>query len=75
MLGNDARGRCIAAPEEVPLECGVMVMEHARLSVARAAPRHSRSTLPFAVWMSLAKSTPVAGLDEDCQALLGQAAG
>ena len=75
VLGNDARGRCIAAPEEVPLECGVMVMEHARLSVARAAPRHSRSTLPFAVWMSLAKSTPVAGLDEDCQALLGQAAG
>lgn len=75
VLGNDARGRCIAAPEEVPLECGVMVLEHARLSVARAAPRHSRSTLPFAVWMSLAKSTPVAGLDEDCQAMLGQASG
>ncbi|HSI53202.1 MAG TPA: hypothetical protein VK981_04470 [Ramlibacter sp.] len=71
VLGCDARGRCIAAPEEVPAECGVMVLEQGRLVVARAAPRHSRTSLPFGVWMALAKATPVTGLDEDAQALLG----
>jgi len=73
VLGSDARGRCIAAPDEVPAECGVLVLEQGRLSVARAAPRHQRSALPFGVWMALAKATPVAGLDEDCQGLLGEA--
>jgi hypothetical protein len=29
--------------------------------------------LPFGVWMALAKATPVAGLDEEAQALLGAA--
>jgi len=70
VLGNDARGRCIAAPEEVPDTCGVLVMEQGRLSVARAAPRKSRVALPFGVWMALAKATPVAGAGEDCQPLL-----
>ncbi|MEO7391643.1 MAG: hypothetical protein ABIU58_05680, partial [Ramlibacter sp.] len=37
VLGCDARGRCIAAPDEIPPECGVMVMEQGRLAVARAA--------------------------------------
>lgn len=71
VLGCDARGRCIAAPEEVPPECGVLVLEQGRLAVARAAPRRARQGLPFGVWMALAKATPVAGLDEDAQALLG----
>ncbi len=71
VLGSDAKGRCIAAPDEVPPECGVMVVENGRLSVARAAPRRSRIGLPFGVWMALAKSTPVSGLDEDAQAMLG----
>ena len=71
VLGCDAKGRCIAAPEEVPAECGVMVVEQGRLVVARAAPRRSRNGLPFGVWMALAKATPVAGLDDDAQALLG----
>ncbi|MRD46442.1 hypothetical protein GHT07_04090 [Caenimonas koreensis DSM 17982] len=75
VLGNDAKGRCIARPEEVPAECGVMVVEGERLVVARAAPRRLRNGLPFGVWMSLAKATPVAGLDEDAQAMLGDAAG
>jgi hypothetical protein len=70
VLGCDARGRCIAAPEEVPGGCGVMVVEQGRLVVARAAPRPRRATLPFGVWMALAKSTPAAGLDEDVQGLL-----
>ena len=70
VLGCDAKGRCIAAPEEVPPECGVLVLEQGRLTVARAAPRRSREGLPFNVWMALAKATPAA-LDEQAQAMLG----
>lgn len=70
VLGCDARGRCIAAPDEVPPECGVLVFEQGRLHSIRAAPRERRSGLPFGTWMALAKATPVAGLDEDTQVLL-----
>lgn len=42
------------------------------LVVARAAPRSARRQLPFAVWVALAKATPVAGLNEDVQGLLGE---
>jgi len=70
VLGCDAKGRCIAEPDEVPAECGVMVVESNRLAVARAAPRHARQALPFGVWVALAKATPVAGLDDDAQSLL-----
>jgi hypothetical protein len=70
VLGSDAKGRCIAAPDEVPPECGVLVLEGGRLQVARAAPRKSRNGLPFGVWMALARATPVAGLDDDAQAML-----
>jgi len=70
VLGCDAKGRCIADPSEVPAECGVLVVEQGRLSVARAAPRKSREGLPFGVWMALAKAAPVAGWDDDAQALL-----
>ncbi|RZJ02002.1 MAG: hypothetical protein EOO54_26860, partial [Haliea sp.] len=71
VLGNDAKGRCIADPGEVPLECGVMVTENGRFAVARAAPRQTRQQLPFGVWVALAKATPVSGLNDDEQALLG----
>ena len=74
VLGCDARGKCIAQPEEIPASCGVMVMSEGRLTVARAAPRASRREIPFGVWMALAKAAPVAGLDDDCQGLLGPAA-
>ena len=70
VLGADARGRCIGAPEEIPDGCGVMVVEGDRLRVARPAARARRAALPFGVWMALAKATPVAGLDDDCQGLL-----
>ena len=70
VLGSDARGRCIAAPDEVPPECGVLVLEGNRLQVARPAPRRARRALPFGIWMALAKATPVAGLDEGAQAPL-----
>jgi hypothetical protein len=74
VLGCDERGRCIAAPDEVPSECGVLVVEQGRLVVGRTAPRRSREGLPFNVWMSLAKATPFAGLDDDAQALLREPA-
>jgi hypothetical protein len=70
VLGCDATGRPIATENEVPPECGVMVMENQRLVVARAAPRRLRQQLPFGVWLALAKATPVGGLTEDDQALL-----
>jgi hypothetical protein len=70
VLGCDAKGRQIASAHEVPAECGVMLLENARLVVARAAPRRTRQQLPFGVWMALAKATPVAGLADDDQALL-----
>jgi hypothetical protein len=71
VLGCDAKGRPIGAADEVPPECGVMVMENNRLAVARAAPRRARQSLPLGVWMALAKATPVAGLTEDEQGMLG----
>lgn len=70
VLGADGRGRCIGAPDEVPSECGVLVAEQGRLQVARPAPRRARRTLPFGVWMALAKATPVAGFDDGAQGLL-----
>ncbi len=71
VLGTDARGRCIGEPDEVPAECGVLVLLGERLSVARAAPRKTRTSLPFGVWMALAKATPLPAQDGEAQALLG----
>lgn len=71
VLGCDARGRPIGAADEVPAECGVMIMENQRLSVVRSAPRRTRQNLPFDVWIALAKATPVAGLNDELQGLLG----
>ena len=70
VLGEDARGRCIAAPDEVPPECGVLVMQTGRLQVARPAPKRQRRAMPFGIWMALAKATPVARLDDGAQAML-----
>lgn len=72
VLGCDARGKPIAEAGEVPQECGVMQMEGTQLTVVRAAPRRTRQQLPFGVWLALAKATPVAGLRDDEQGLLGQ---
>ncbi|WP_349276643.1 hypothetical protein [Polaromonas hydrogenivorans] len=72
VLGCDAKGRPIGAADEIPAECGVMLMQDQRLVVARAAPRHIRQNLPLGVWMALAKATPVAGLNDGVQGLLGE---
>lgn len=74
VLGTDARGRAIAEPDEIPGECGVLVLEReGRLAVARPALRPARAGLPFGVWMALAKATPMASADDDAQGLLDAA--
>ena len=72
VLGNDARGRCIASPDEIPPECGVLVLEGERLVVARAAVHRAFDRIPFGVWLALAKAQPIAGFDDDAQDLLGE---
>jgi hypothetical protein len=58
VLGCDAKGHPIGEPDEIPAECGVMVLQGAQLAVARPAPRRPVERLPFAVWLELAKRTP-----------------
>ncbi|WP_076503728.1 hypothetical protein [Pseudacidovorax sp. RU35E] len=67
VLGNDARGRPIGGIEDVPAECGVMLLDGSRLTVARAAVHRAVERIPFGVWMSLAKAQPVSGFDEETQ--------
>ena len=75
VLGCDARGSPIGDASEVPVECGVLLAEGegetCRLSVQRSAPRRQRHQLPFGVWLALAKATPVHGLNDEVQDLLG----
>ncbi|WP_259652099.1 hypothetical protein [Variovorax sp. UMC13] len=70
VLGRDARDRPIATPEEIPAECGVLMLEQGRLVVARPAVHRVLPRMPFAVWMALAKAQPVGGFDDDAQQLL-----
>lgn len=70
VLGLDARGRPIAAPEEVPPECGVMQVEGERLVVAREAPRRAVERLPFHVWLALARTGPAGRPEDGSQSLL-----
>lgn len=70
VLGQDAKGRPIASPDEIPPECGVMQLEGERLVVAREAPRRALDRLPFHVWMALARSGPAVRLEDDTQSLL-----
>ncbi|MBN9409865.1 MAG: hypothetical protein J0H69_12010 [Burkholderiales bacterium] len=72
VLGCDARGRPIGAADEIPPECGVMLAQDGRLDIARQAPRRAM-TLPFGVWMALARATPIRAGDEETQGLLGPA--
>ncbi len=70
VLGEDAKGRPIGAPEEVPLECGVMLVERGELRVVREAPRRAVERLPFHVWMALAKAGSAWREDEGSQQAL-----
>jgi hypothetical protein len=55
----------IAKPNEIPVECGVMVFQNNLFEVTRMAPKMTVSELPFAVWMALTKATPRRGPDLD----------
>ena len=70
VLGEDAKGRPIAKPEEVPPECGVLQVERGSLVVARNAPRRAVERLPFHVWMALAQAGPSVRLEIEEQGLL-----
>jgi hypothetical protein len=62
----------IAHADDIPPECGLMVAGAAGLDVARPAPRRPQR-LPFAVWMALARATPVEGCLDEAQLWLGDA--
>ncbi len=65
----------IAKPNEIPDAFGVWVLhgdiEDGRIEQLRPA-RHSPCRLPFAVWMSLAKATPLRPDADGAQGLLGE---
>lgn len=67
VLGQTARGKPIAQPDEIPQECGVLLLEGDRLVVARPAPRKAVERMPFHVWMSLAKAGPAVRGDDGGQ--------
>jgi hypothetical protein len=58
VLGCDRSGHPIAQPNEIPIECGVLVFQNNQFEVTRMAPKRTVSQLPFLVWMELAKATP-----------------
>jgi len=61
----------IARAEEIPPECGVLVAGDEGLVVARTAPKRP-TRIGFALWMALARATPVEGWRlDDAQAALG----
>ena len=69
----------IAEPEEIPEHFGIWVLhgslDAGRFELLRPA-RHSPCTLPFAVWLSLCKATPLRADDgETPQAQLGRPCG
>lgn len=68
----------IAQPNEIPQDLGVWVihgdLDNGRLEQLRPA-RHAPMTLPFPIWMALAKTTPWRDdTQQDSQALLGEQA-
>jgi hypothetical protein len=67
VLGEDPKGRPIGAPDEIPAECGVMLVERGALRIAREAPRRAMERLPFHVWMALAKAGPAWREDDPSQ--------
>ena len=69
----------IAAPDEIPPECGVLIAgddaAEGALDVARPAPTRAMQ-MPFGLWMALARATPLAGWRlEDAQGQLGDTPG
>ena len=70
VLGNDARGRPIGGPDDVPPECGVLLVEDGQLVVAREAPRRALERLPLQIWMALAQAAAPLRAEDSGQAAL-----
>lgn len=65
VLGRDPKGRPIGDADDVPPECGVLVLtETGQLAPQRPAPRRAVQRLPFHVWMALARATPLPVADD-----------
>jgi hypothetical protein len=61
----------IADADEIPAECGVLVAGATALVVARPAPKRP-TRIGFALWMALARATPLDGWQlDDAQSALG----
>jgi hypothetical protein len=61
----------IAGVDEIPPECGVLVASDASLAVARPAPKRP-TRIGFALWIALARATPLDGWRlDDAQLPLG----
>ena len=71
VLGTNAKGKAIGKANEVPDECGVLILEDGVLNVARAAPHRRMGTLPLYLWMALAKATPSPREQPIVQGILG----
>lgn len=63
VLGCDAKGKAIGQADDVPPECGVLIAEPDALHMARNATRRPAREMPFAIWMALAKATPLRAAD------------
>ncbi len=72
VLGRDSKDRPIAAPEEIPSECGVIQWSEGRLEIMRMAPKRQFNHLPFDVWMNLAKATPLRRADVESPQVMHQ---
>jgi hypothetical protein len=59
VLGLNAKGQPIAEADEVPAECGVIVVATNGLEIVRVAPKRPFTGLRFDVWMALAKAAPL----------------
>jgi len=70
VLGLNSKGTPIAEPQEIPVECGVMVATEAGAEVLRPAPRRPFEGVRFDMWMALAKSAPPPREGESPQMLL-----
>lgn len=70
VLGCNAKGDSIAEADEIPAACGVLLGRGGKLEVLRAAPKRACESLPFGVWLALAKAVPQPSAAADGQQAL-----
>lgn len=59
VLGLNTQGKPIAQPEDIPIECGVMLATGSGIETLRRALPQPFEGLRFDVWMALAKAAPL----------------